>query len=1638
MNRNRFALFLTIFLMLSLPHTMTLEPVEEHSNTGSKSIACSNMHTVCINEVFVNAVGAETDAVGPSDWTSGEWVEIHNSATSSIDITGWYLEDHYSTPRVLTPSTTSTPQTVVWPQNPSNLVIPAGGYMVIARNGDGQSCGFCMTNGQGEVNLYDSSSTLVHQVTWTSYVSQGNSLVEGSSPTQNWVEVTTITPGAANTGGGTGSGPSWNISDLAIVEILPDSWPTADNSSYPGGEWVEIENQGSATIDLTNWSVKDLAGNVLQLNETHLIGHGETTSIAPGERRIVATNGSHMLNNGEDSAILVNPQGEYVSAANYSNHDHAGQSYISPGIGNGNWVRSLFPTPGETNAVNINGSSPVRINEVMINATNSWLDYPNGEWIEISHRGENPSVDIAGWHLITGTGQTIPLITDRLVDRDSGTGTVIEAGSYVVIGVPQYLAMLRIFGDNLNLINESGAVVDSVFWASDPGTNVTAIPVDPDLPSQPLQISGWATPAAANPNQVSGSIDVDANFRITELMPDPPGSDSNLYPEGDWVEITNVGNTTASFQGWTIRDGRGSGMPLDDRSIPSMNESIPEDWEVEPGESVVVYRDGRSFDLKHYGDVITLEDDSGAIVQTLTYDSLVVTRNGTLLPNTDATGYWINSPHPTPGMANDSFENPYTGSVDLVISEVMPQCDSDSWGIGGDWIELHNTGTESINLSRWILSNDGENQFREALSIRPEYLLYFDEEVITETQNKLILEAGNHVIVRPETNGLMSNYNEKISLFDPNLNLRQEVTWVESEDCDSLEGDASAWSEPWWGTIWPTPGAENPIPQPWDPEDPVWFTRIMPGQVHGRDNEFIEITNMADSILNLAGWRLQRVKSDGSADYGTFDSLQLNPGKSLVLSHSPENLIEDGGIDSILMEDVLDYSPWMYDSGSSMQLITPDGTVADTVVYGSGSANVTGWSGPAISTPPTSFQGLIFLRGDGCNEMEDSNTSADWEVRWLRLGASLFCDSGVFSTTGDLTPMISPEGALYSFLEWLDDTDESIHIHVYELMHPDIIAKLIALSLADVDVTVVLEEDPLEDTNDLYNIRGYAFDLYAAGVEVYWMGTPRGDAAPPAPYQYIHSKVAVQDGNSVWIGSGNLKSSTMPVGEYSGNRDWSLVINSEDVAQLIMSRLSWDENESHKHLLQYSVMDPQTGKPTGWTGSGPTGIDAVPPAESPPTISGEFTGEVLTCPDDCVSGIVSLLDNAESSIDLSLQGFDMGWHWGYGENPLMDAIERALARGVSVRLLMNGYYVYQDDDIRETVNHFNNQWNRTDGYDATAILMAPSDDVVKLHNKGVIVDGKSVLVSSINWNSNAILRNREMGIVIHNETLSQYFEASFEEDWYRMDTNTDTDGDNLPDYWEMENGLNRTSSKVPESSLPEQSHDFDNDGLNNFREFNFSSDPLDPDTDDDCIEDGMEVAFAALKGISASDAIQQTDADQDGVADGEQTNCGADLAIPDDDGGDDQSNDDQAPQIPEADNPLDSTAAKVMIGLILLAALALAAALAAMIYGGREDALGVITDETLDSFEPLPSETSEPTMEQPNIDSSDSTDPPPSDDPKILSTRDNTIGRDDGAFGAPLLDAGALPGWDPEEIQGLIAQGWTMEQLKEEYDRRNE
>jgi len=122
----------------------------------------------------------------------------------------------------------------------------------------------------------------------------------------------------------------------------------------------------------------------------------------------------------------------------------------------------------------------------------------------------------------------------------------------------------------------------------------------------------------------------------------------------------------------------------------------------------------------------------------------------------------------------------------------------------------------------------------------------------------------------------------------------------------------------------------------------------------------------------------------------------------------------------------------------------------------------------------------------------------------------------------------------------------------------------------------------------------------------------------------------------------------------------------------------------------------------------------------------------------------------------------------------------------------------------------------------------------------------------------------------------------------------DTDGDGMPDWWEMTHGLNPL---VNDASL-----DPDNDGLTNLQEYQHGTDPHNADTDGDGMPDGWEVDHGLnplvndANGDPDNDGLtnlqeyqhgtdpHNADTDGDGLSDGYEVSHGLNPLNPDTDG----------------------------------------------------------------------------------------------------------------------------------------------------------
>jgi phosphatidylserine/phosphatidylglycerophosphate/cardiolipin synthase-like enzyme len=147
--------------------------------------------------------------------------------------------------------------------------------------------------------------------------------------------------------------------------------------------------------------------------------------------------------------------------------------------------------------------------------------------------------------------------------------------------------------------------------------------------------------------------------------------------------------------------------------------------------------------------------------------------------------------------------------------------------------------------------------------------------------------------------------------------------------------------------------------------------------------------------------------------------------------------------------------------------------------------------------------------------------------------------------------------------------------------------------------------------------------------------------------------------------------------------------------------------------------------------------------------------------------VLQLLSGAREQIDIEQASIRNSSR--YELDPLLSAAVNASRDGVSVRILLDGSR-YNDegpadnDEMADLVNALAGAGNLTL---AARILKPAAGGPEAVHTKGVIVDGRIVLISSINWNANSPNFNREAGVILESPALGSYFASVFEEDWRR-------------------------------------------------------------------------------------------------------------------------------------------------------------------------------------------------------------------------------------------------------------------------------
>ena len=558
------------------------------------------------------------------------------------------------------------------------------------------------------------------------------------------------------------------------------------------------------------------------------------------------------------------------------------------------------------------------------------------------------------------------------------------------------------------------------------------------------------------------------------------------------------------------------------------------------------------------------------------------------------------------------------------------------------------------------------------------------------------------------------------------------------------------------GPLLPGRGAEADLGPP-SPAAPLFsadvgqavlLSRIYPNAA--RDDEFVELVNLGAAPIELSGWSLSDREANASFPPGTV----LEPEGRLVAARNATSYAEDVRRPADFTYDQGD-APRMgggilrlADGGDEVLLSDASGSIVDAFVYGASSYVGPGWDGRPAATPG---RGEVATRIPGDDGVLDHDRAQDWEgVRSYRLGQSEF-DPRPLEIGSVPRVVLSPDEGRGPLLSFLASADRTLEVAVYTLTSEAIDAVLVQRVRQGVRVRVLLEGAPVGGIDE--DERHAVADLLDAGAGVRFLSS---GVDVVKRYRYLHAKYAIVDGEAVLVSSENFGDSGFPTAGDAGNRGWSVIVEDRTLAGQLWEVFEEDFDPSRGDSV------PATGIARGEApDSGP-----VLPWKTP-AAAGARTVRLIVGPDNALApdGWLEAIASAQDHIWIEV--FYADDPWGDRPNVLLEAVFSAARRGVHVRLLFDGSNWSSEEEVTgnaELTAHLNARAVR-EGIDLEARVLSPQGSLERVHNKGLVVDRRVAVVSSMNWAHGSATENREIGLLLEDPEVAARLEAAFDDDW---------------------------------------------------------------------------------------------------------------------------------------------------------------------------------------------------------------------------------------------------------------------------------
>jgi phosphatidylserine/phosphatidylglycerophosphate/cardiolipin synthase-like enzyme len=368
----------------------------------------------------------------------------------------------------------------------------------------------------------------------------------------------------------------------------------------------------------------------------------------------------------------------------------------------------------------------------------------------------------------------------------------------------------------------------------------------------------------------------------------------------------------------------------------------------------------------------------------------------------------------------------------------------------------------------------------------------------------------------------------------------------------------------------------------------------------------------------------------------------------------------------------------------------------------------------------------------------------------------------------EITCSASPDSGWETLQAFFGGTRRSLTIGLYDFTSRHVLDAL-AESLTGTTtgkkttkkLRIVLDHPPLNDTADQSDeaTRAALGAALGANLEFAWALEDRDPFAEKWIYpNAYHIKVAVRDGTTFWLSSGNWNNSNQPppappagarsLPEHKKDRDWHVVISNRDLSRTFEAYLNNDFKVAKKNQRQ------EVAAGASRSATAPRLPVAAKTGKTFPaqTFKDTMTVQPVLTPDvgGYVDAVVKLVKSAKKSLLLQYTYIHPPKAGDAGFASILAAlVDKQAERTVAVKIILSAF---ETQPFLEQL--------QSAGVNLDDVRIQPN-----VHNKGIVVDSKAVLVSSQNWSTAGVEQNRDAGVLIRYPKVAQYFEAVFLDDW---------------------------------------------------------------------------------------------------------------------------------------------------------------------------------------------------------------------------------------------------------------------------------